>query len=207
MPGRSEKDDQSLNRLLGPVGLLLVIMMIGAVWIMFSTASLPQLSETPAISADTNADEGEYLAYVTPRLDALIEDNDEVATLVEERSRNIIMLAQHGNRIETVVEDLEQYADEHTVPPRFEQVHDDILAGGTEVVAIIDSARSAMLQFDFTSLPELLDRFEDASEALTGARDELETLSIREKARLHGPQSRWPVQDPTSTFPAVRLHF
>lgn len=178
MPGRGGDNDHYFSRLAGPLASLFVMMAMGVVWMTYATASVPQLSEPPSLSTTTSEPDRGYIDYVTPRLDALIEETDAVATLVEERSRNILALQRHANRIEALVDDLTQYSDQHTVPRRFESIHEDILSGGTEVETIIQNARGAMVRFDFTSLPTLLDRFERASELLVEAREQLDPVEF-----------------------------
>jgi len=131
--------------------------------ITLSTGSTIRLNE-PAESARTlTVDEATYYEYVAPRLERLVAETDSVLELVKTRSRNVISLSVHGNRIDTLAAEIRAFGAEKTVPERFAAIHQQILDGSDEATSAIAAARSALRRFDFSGLPALIPQFESGS--------------------------------------------
>lgn len=124
-----------------------------------------ELSLTPAEQA--------YLAFMAPRLDRLIDETTSVSSLVDERSRNIIALRGHGNRIAALTTDIIGWDDDKEVPAAFLASHELLLTTAGQLDALIDEAEGALLRLDFAHIGDMIPRFDSAVAAAQTVRDTL----------------------------------
>jgi hypothetical protein len=144
------------------------------VFLSATTVSIPASTQTPV---GLTVDEATYYGYVAPRLDRLVEEMDAVVDLVRARSRNVVSLTVHGNRIDALSRQIADFGTSNGVPDRFAAVHEHILRGSDEATTAMERARTALKRFDFSIIPKLIPRFEDGATTLHEARDTLATAA------------------------------
>lgn len=146
----------------------------GVMTLVGSTEDSPAL-ETAPYSRDRSLTTAEqaYLGFMAPRLDRLIDEATAVSSLVEERSRNIIVLRGHGNRITALTNEIIEWDDDKEVPGDLLASHSSLLAVADELNRLIDEAQSAFLRFDFAGVGEMIPLFDSAVSAARTVRDTL----------------------------------
>jgi hypothetical protein len=156
------------------VALLLVLTGVG---VSLSTGTAIPLASPTTTSQTFTVDEATYYEYVAPRLERLVKETDNVVELVRTRSRNVIALSVHGNRIDTLASDIRAYGTTHPVPARFAAVHQQILDGTKKATSAIADAKTALRRFDFSGIPQLIPQFEAGSETLHTAWDAMTAIA------------------------------
>ena len=162
------------------------IAMVTALILLLSTSAIVMLSAgggatrmyapvepTAALSPDEQA----YVAFVSPRLEELVDVTSAVTVLVQERSRNVVALNSQGVRIEELSSEIKDFGDQHGVPARFKQV-DIAIRNGMELAnGAIENARKALLRFRFDAIPKLIPEFAAGRDKLTSALADLKKLT------------------------------
>lgn len=151
------------------------IVCLGAVMTLVgSLESSPKLEPVPLVQERslTSAEQA-YLAFMAPRLDRLIVETTSVSSLVDERSRNIIALRGHGNRITVLTTDIIGWDDDKEVPAEFVPSHELLLTTAGQLNALIDEAEGALLRFDFAGIGDMIPRFDSAVAAAQTVRNTL----------------------------------
>lgn len=151
------------------------IVCLGAVMTLVgSLESSPKLEPVPVAQelSLTSAEQG-YLAFIAPRLDRLIVETTSASSLVDERSRNIIALRGHGNRITVLTTDIIGWDDDKEVPAEFLASHELLLTTAGQLNALIDEAEGALLRFDFARMGDMIPRFDSAVAAAQRVRNTL----------------------------------
>src|SRR5699024_1094167 len=97
--------------------------------------------------------------------------------MVKGKSRDIIALTLSGERIESLTDEINAFADEHGVPERFRPIHQEITGGTGTIVGIFDQAKSALRNLDFSKMPALIDTFNAAADDLHDAQAHLQTAA------------------------------
>jgi len=156
------------------VAILLVLTWVG---VSLSTGTTIPLTAPTTTTQTFTVDEATYYEYVAPRLERLVKETDSVVELVRNRSRNVISLSVHGNRIDTLAADIRAFGSTHPVPARFAAIHQQILDGTEEATSAIADAKSALQRFDFSGIPQLIPQFEAGSETLHAAWDAMTAVT------------------------------
>ena len=156
------------------VMLLLIITMVGV-----TISSIQSITVGPARPATglLTVDERTYYEFVAPRLDRLVEEVDDVVELVNRKSRDLIALSLSERRIETLTNEIATYAQDHGVPERFREVHDEMIGGTTALIDTFGDAKSALSRLKFSKMTMLIDAFNNAANELHRAQDHLHTLA------------------------------
>ena len=161
---------------------LLVMTTIG---VSISTASDISLDAPPPASQALSVDERSYYEFVAPRLDRLVVEVDEVVTMVDGKSRDIIALTVHGDRIEELTDEIVTFGEEHGIPPRFDDVHGLIVSGTDTVTYTFGEARLALRRFNFSKMTTLVSEFDAAAQTLHRAQDQMMTVVGITPAQQH----------------------
>lgn len=144
--------------------MLATVIAVGAILSLFSSVqddpALGVVREDPA--AELTAEEGAYTRFVVPRLDRLIEEGAAVSSLVADRSRNLIALNAHANRIDSLTRDIRDWPADYPVPPRFQDAHDTLVRAGLTINGVIDDAEGMLTTLDFGGMSDLIPRFDSA---------------------------------------------
>lgn len=151
-------------------GILIGLLAITLIGVSLSTTTV-RLGPTPNAPQALSVDEATYYEYVTPRLDRLVVETDTVSALVKDRSRNVVSLSVHGNRIEELAGEIVAYGTTYGVPERFAATHERIVAGTARVTSAMAEARAALQRFDFSAVPDLIPRFDGGATMLRQAQD------------------------------------
>jgi hypothetical protein len=146
-----------------------VLLLVGAVGISLAGAGETRTYAPLAVTGSLTADERAYVDYVSPRLQELVDEMTAVTTLVNERSRNIISLNSHGNKIALISKEITEWGNEHGVPARFAEIDAQIRTGSKIATGTMDRARKALLTLNFSSIPELIPQFDEGRAELTAA--------------------------------------
>lgn len=154
---------------------LVAIVALGAVMTLAGAIQhAPVLSPVSSFEDTTLlATERAYLNFMVPRLDRLIQEGTAVSTLVDERSRDVLALSRHGNRISALTSDILEWDSANAVPARFRSAHSSLIASAEDLETLIVEARRALLTFDFSDMSTLAPRFGDATATMRRVRDTL----------------------------------
>ncbi len=172
----SEVTEASVNRSRIAIGLLVAILCAGAVWALVSTVEdAPPLQPAPGTEDQSlTEEERTYLLYMLPRLNLLIEEGAVVTALVDQRSRDVIALTRHGNRMTAVASDIIEWESHSEIPGHFLASHRALVTAASELRLLIGDAGGALLRFDFSGVADLIPQFENALAAIQDTRDELQ---------------------------------
>jgi hypothetical protein len=146
-------------------GALIILMVLTVAGV-----ALAPLVGTPVSGDDGN---GEFHAFMEPRLTALLDSATTVDAMVHEKSRNILALRAESNRIEELVNDIDAWLAEHDVPAWAAPVVRDYRAGAAKVQTAIDAAYEAIRRFDFSRMASMIPVFDEGTELLQRAVDTL----------------------------------
>lgn len=156
--------------------VIVALLLIGSIGVMITTASDINLGAAGPVSGLTE-DESTYYAYVAPRLDRLVAEVDDVVTMVEGKSRDIVALTVGGNRIETLSREIAIFGEEHGVPERFRPVHASIISATNTTSHTFGQARKALRTFDFSVMSGLVTELKTAADELHDAQGELQAIA------------------------------
>lgn len=157
--------------------VLVALLLLGAVGVWRFTVTDIHIDEAAPAADSLSVDERTYYEYVAPRLDRLIAEVDDVVVMVDQKSRDIIELTVHGERIEALTDQILTFSSENGVPERFESVHQLIEDGTRTVTYTFDEARTALRTFNFSEMTSLVPKFNQAAVLLHTAQDEMLALS------------------------------
>jgi|GEM_PF-4316650 len=161
-----------------PAGTALVILiLITILGVSFATSSDITLEDAKPASGDLSVDERTYYEFVSPRLDRLVIEVDQVAKLVENKSRDIITLSVSGDRITRLTDEILDFGRTNGVPERFAHVHQLIQGGSDTVNDTFAQARKALRTFNFSIMTTLVTEFDGAAQILHTAQDQLIELA------------------------------
>lgn len=146
-------------------GVLIVLMLLT-----MAGVALAPLGGTPAVTDDGN---GEFRAYMEPRLAALLDAAVSVDGMVNDKSRNILALRAESNRIEALVDDIDAWLADHDVPAWAAPVVRDYRAGAAKIQDAIDAAYAAIRSFDFSKMAGMIPVFDEGTRLLQQALDTL----------------------------------
>ena len=152
------------------VGILLGLLVITWIGVSLSTTTV-RLGPAADAPRALSVDEATYYEYVAPRLDRLVVETDAVSALVRDRSRNVVSLSVHGNRIEKLAGDIVTYGTDNGVPERFAAAHERIVGGTTRVTTAMTEARTALQTLDFSTIPNLIPQFDRGATLLHQAQE------------------------------------
>ncbi|HEV2067268.1 MAG TPA: hypothetical protein VGR08_10550, partial [Thermomicrobiales bacterium] len=108
-----------------------------------------------------------------------IQEGTAVSTLVNERSRDVLSLSRHGNRISALTSDILEWDSANAVPARFLSAHASLVASAEELETLIEEARRTLLTFDFSEMSMLVPRFDDATATMRTVRETLPVPDYR----------------------------
>lgn len=160
---------------------LIAVLALGAVVTMVGAIrDAPVLGPVPGPGEASLLDgERAYLNFMVPRLDRLIQEGTAVSTLVNERSRDVLSLSRHGNRISALTSDILEWDSANAVPARFLSAHASLVASAEELETLIEEARRTLLTFDFSEMSMLVPRFDDATATMRTVRETLPVPDYR----------------------------
>jgi hypothetical protein len=158
------------------LAVIAALILLTAYGVYLSATTVP-IRFTPETPAGLTVDEATYYGYVAPRLDRLVVEMDAVVELVRTRSRNVVTLTVHGNRIEALSRQIAEFGTRSGVPDRFAMIHMQILRGSEEAMTAMEQARTALQRFDFSTIPTLIPQFEGGAKTIHQARNTLATAA------------------------------
>ena len=145
--------------------VLLALVLLTAVGV-----ALVPLATTPAGPAALDAD---FVTFMEPRLQTLLDSAVDVEEMVAGRSRNILALRAESQRISSVVEQIDAYLAERSLTAKERHVAELYREGSSAMLRAVDSAYAAIGSFDFSAMPEMIpvfstgvDRIEEAVASL-----------------------------------------
>jgi hypothetical protein len=128
---------------------LIVAVLGGWLAIRWWTEPVPLANPPPAT---LEPGEQDFFDFVEPRLAALAREGDELVAFAERRDRNILALNAAQGRVETLIGDLHDYANQSGVPPGFQTAWDTYVRASERVKAGIQQSREAFVRLDWTAL-------------------------------------------------------
>lgn len=136
------------------------------VFTMVGVAIVPLTTISPGVDAGETEN---FRDFVYPRLISLADTVDTVESMVAERSRNVLALQAHAEKIERLVEQIDGYLASSTYQGDHVAVVEHYQRGRTAILSAISSARNALRSFDFAGLPDLITQFDYGSSQLNEA--------------------------------------
>lgn len=149
--------------------VILALIALGAVGISLAGAGQTRTYAPLALSGTFTPAETAYLDYVSPRLEELVDEMTAVTALVNAKSRNVIALNSHGNRIEAISGEITDWGDRNGIPPRFAPIDAQIRHGSEIALDTMSRARKALLTLDFAAIPNLIPEFDEGGADLNAA--------------------------------------
>ena len=156
--------------------ILAVLLLFGSIGVMVMTAEDIDL-RNPGEAEGLSAEETAYYEYVAPRLDRLVTEVDDVAVMVEAKSRDILALTISGARIEELSDEIVEYGSQNGVPDRFAGVHASILDATGIATYTFGQARESLRSFDFSRMTGLVEDFRNAADGLHRAQTDLAAIA------------------------------
>lgn len=157
---------------------LFILVLLTFVGVSFATGSDIALEDAKPASGNLSVDERTYYEFVSPRLDRLVIEVDQVADMVHAKSRDIIALTVSGDRITRLTDEILDFGRTNGVPERFALVHERIESGSDSVNATFAQARKALRTFDFSIMTTLVSEFDSAAQILHSAQDLMIELAL-----------------------------
>lgn len=159
-----------------PLLVIVLLLTLGSVAVIWSSAA--DIDLNPVRAADgLTSEESAYYEYVGPRLDRLVQEVDDVVTMVDARSRDILALTISGERIERLSDEVRAFGEANSVPARLESIHLQILAATDVISYTFAQARQAMRTLNFSRMAELVVDFERAASELHEAQHALQAIA------------------------------
>lgn len=153
-----------------------ILILIGGIVTATVALQTVDVQEINIDGTDLTVDEEAYYEYVAPRLEMLVVEVEVTREMVETKSRDIVSLTRAGTVIETLTGEIRDYGEENGVPPKFAEVHEQILNASDTVNFTFGEARTALRTFNFSGMTDLVVGFGNASDAFTASRDNLNAL-------------------------------
>ncbi len=156
--------------------LLLAIGLIGLLGVLVSRPRPPSLlpGTTPASSMSAlTAAEGDFYQTIEPQLAAAATEADTVATLGEQRSRNLFAIRRAEAILEARLVAIDRATPPGRVPTRFAVAIERYRQGAEHLRMAMGEARSAFAGLDWERLDAAVTRSREGADALAGASNEL----------------------------------
>lgn len=136
---------------------------------------------SPRTPDSRTAGSDDFTRFMEPRLAALLESSRTVEGMVSERSRNVLALRAEGQRIETIVVEIDTYLESAEIPEWAESLVQQYQDGSAKVLTAIEAAYDAIRRFDFSAIPDMIPVFSEGTSeidaALRSLRDHEESAS------------------------------
>ncbi len=145
----------------------------------------PPLSPPP--STWLRGEEATYFDYVAPRLHAVIVEGDALIELSATKSRNVFALRRGQNRIDAMLDELDDERRSGEPPPRFSQAHQTYVAAAADMRAGIDDSRTAISHLDWDAVLGAAATFRQGVDGAKIARRELDAAAGVTQATLQPP--------------------
>jgi hypothetical protein len=152
--------------------ILAILALVGSFGVVLTTANDIDLGVAvsgPGLTSEESA----YYEYVSPRLDRLVTEVDQVVVMVEGKSRDILALTISGNRIEDLSRQITGFGETNGVPGRFQAIHDQVLTATNTTTYTFGQAREALRSFNFSNMSNLVTDFQIAATQLHEAQDDM----------------------------------
>jgi hypothetical protein len=159
-----------------PLAILSILVLVGGAFTLTASLQTVNVENIEADDLNLSLDEEAYYEFVAPRLDRLVVEVGSTREMVETKSRDIVALTRAGSTINTLIEGIRTYGEEHGVPPRFGEVHGRILSASDTVTHTFDEARTALRTFNFSGMSELVVGFTAASDEFITCQSDLAAL-------------------------------
>lgn len=138
---------------------LVLITMVGV-----ALAPLPS-----GISSPSDPDRLAFREFMEPRLRVLLEAAETVESMVQDRSRNVVALRAEASRIESLVNEIDEYLVNLEIADSMTGVIQQYHLGSELILTSVDGAWSALRSFDFSMLPELIPLFSQGTDHIENA--------------------------------------
>lgn len=147
----------------------------------------PRLSPPP--STRLSGPEANYFDYVAPRLDAVIAEGDALVELSATKSRSVFALRRGQNRIEALLDELDDVRRSGAPPSRFSQAHQTYVAAAVDMRAGIDDSRSAISHLDWDAVIAAAATFRQGVNDAKTARHDLDSAAGITRATPQPPST------------------
>lgn len=141
-------------------GVLIVLLVVTAIGVALAPLGAPAIG---------NDDTGEFRTFMEPRLAALLDSATAVDDMVSEKSRNILALRSESNRIEALVDEIDEWLATHPVPGWAEPIVRDYRDGTAKIETATDAAYAAIGSFDFSQMANMIPVFDEGTQLLRRA--------------------------------------
>ena len=121
------------------------------------------------ISSPSDPDRLAFREFMEPRLLVLLDTAETVESMVQEQSRNVVALRAEAGRIESLVNEIDEYLADLEITTSVAGIIEQYRQGSELILMSIDGAWSALRSFDFSMLPELIPLFSEGTDHLERA--------------------------------------
>jgi len=149
---------------------------VGAAYLLGKGFMAPSIEAgTPLPSVPELAtDERAYYDFVAPRLRELSAQTHALGDAAASKSRNLLDIQNRGDRVKTLVREINGYADRVGTPPRFTDVSVAYRAGAENALVAMREAQQGFLRLDWDRVASAVPTFGEGSAQLDAAVSEIE---------------------------------
>ncbi len=155
----------------------------------FLAASIDPGTPPPGVPALT-ADERAYYDFVAPRLRELSAETHALRDAAASKSRNLVDIRVRGERVRTLVREINGYIEKAGTPARFAVAAVAYRAGAEDAVVAMREAQQGFLRLDWDRVATAVPRFSDGTEQFDAAIAEIERTGSREGGGAGTPPPR-----------------
>src|SRR5262245_19768751 len=157
--------------LVASIGLLLTF---GRSWVENRVAEPAKIASPPASMAELSPDEQAFYDAVVPRMLVVSAEAAVLAELGKAHSRNLLEIQTRGNRVTENSAQIEAYATEHGVPPRFAGAYGQFLRGVNSLQRAMNDSRQGMLSLDWDKVAAAISVFEAGAADVASATQQMQ---------------------------------
>ncbi len=163
-----------------------LLVAVALVCIALSSAAYPTLQGFLVTSVDPGTpppsvpeltdDERAYYDFVAPRLRELSAQTQALSDAAASKSRNLVDIRVRGERVRTLVREINEYADDAGAPERFTAVAAAYRAGAGDALVAMREAQQGFLRLDWDRVAAAVPRFADGTAQFDAAIAEIERV-------------------------------
>jgi hypothetical protein len=152
---------------------------VGRSWVEDLLAEPAPTSPPVTLDVDLSADEQSFYNAVVPRMLVIAAEANSLAEMGRAHSRNIIELQTRGDRVNENASQIEAYATENGVPPKFLPSYEQFSEGVRLLQRAMNDSRQGMLTFDWDKVAASIGVFEAGAEAVSSATAHVQQLAAK----------------------------
>lgn len=144
----------------------------------------------PASVPELSADERAYYEFVAPRLLDLSAQSQALGNAAAAKSRNLLDIQARGDRVRTLVRELDGYTDQVGTPARFAAATVAYRAGAEYALVAMREAQQGFLRLDWDRVAASVPTFAAGTDQFNVAVNEIEKAGSRAGGSMGTPSGR-----------------